>query len=244
MFIINNLLLLLEEKGLKQSDLCEAIGISSSTMTNWKNRGTDPPAKYIIPICEFLDISHYRLLTGEERNSQANQLSDDEQELLKIYNNLSNISKAKVKERAEVFAEIESIKADKEPVKTRFIELSPMAVSAGTGETLIDDSYPEFIQVKINDNTREANFAVQINGNSMEPYYKDDDIVLVKSQPEVAIGQIGIFIIDNEGFIKKRGADRLISLNPEYEDVYFMEGQEIWCKGLVTGTLDEDDIIE
>lgn len=73
MFVINNILSLLEEKGLKQADLCEAIRISSSTMTNWKNRGTDPPAKHIIPICEFLNVSPYLLLTGKEATDDINE---------------------------------------------------------------------------------------------------------------------------------------------------------------------------
>ncbi len=83
LFIINNLLSLLEKNGLKQADLCEAIGISSSTMTNWKNRGTDPPSKHIIPICEFLNISPYILLTGKEKSSQTVELTADEQEKIK-----------------------------------------------------------------------------------------------------------------------------------------------------------------
>ena len=73
LFVINNILSLLEEKGLKQADLCEAIRISSSTMTNWKNRGTDPPAKHIIPICEFLNVSPYLLLTGKEATDDINE---------------------------------------------------------------------------------------------------------------------------------------------------------------------------
>lgn len=66
--IIQRILTLLEEKSLKAADLCRALDISTSTMTNWKNRGTDPPAKMVIPICEFLGVSCEYLLSGEEHN--------------------------------------------------------------------------------------------------------------------------------------------------------------------------------
>jgi bacteriophage CI repressor helix-turn-helix domain len=247
LFIINNLLSLLEKKGLKQADLCEAIGISSSTMTNWKNRGTDPPAKYIISICEFLNITPYLLLTNKENSSQ-NEISDDELELIDIYKGLSDISKAKVKERAIVLAELEApaeLIAEEEPEEqeTIFIEFSTLRVSAGAGEPLIDDSYPDFIEVKKSDLTESANFAVKISGKSMMPHFKDGDVVLVRSQPDVNIGEIGIFIIDGNGYVKERGEECLISINPEYDDVYFEEGQDIRCKGLVIGTLEEDDFV-
>lgn len=65
----------------------------------------------------------------------------------------------------------------------------------------------------------------------------------MRSQPEIDIGEIGVFIIDGDGYIKKRGKDRLISINPEYDDIYFKEGQDIRCKGLVIGTLEEDDFV-
>lgn len=237
------LIALCQKEGVKPTPLIKSLGFSAGNIKRWEN-GATVNSDILLAVAEHFKVSTDYLLTGKETNLQTDQISEDEQDLLKIYNSLSNINKAKVKERAEVFAEIESTKTNIDTFETRFIELSSASVSAGTGEPLFDDSYPDFIQIKINDNTKEANFAVKINGNSMKPYYEDEDIVLVKSQPEVAIGQIGIFIIDNEGFIKKRGADKLISLNPEYEDVYFKEGQEIWCKGLVVGILDEEDIIE
>lgn len=81
-------------------DLCEAIGISSSTMTNWKNRGTDPPAKHIIPICEFLNVSPYFLLTGKENNEEI-ALSLDEQKLLEIYGKLSDDEKKEAVRRVK-----------------------------------------------------------------------------------------------------------------------------------------------
>lgn len=72
MSIINNLLLILEKKELTQTDLCNAIKVNSSTLTNWKTRNTDPPSKYIIPICEFLDVTPEYLLTGTERPNNTN----------------------------------------------------------------------------------------------------------------------------------------------------------------------------
>ena len=57
------------------------------------------------------------------------------------------------------------------------------------------------------------------------------------------IGEIGIFIIDGNGYIKERAADRLVSINPEYDDIFFKENQDIKCKGLVIGTLESDDFV-
>ena len=57
---------LLDTKHLKMADLCRSIGVATSTMANWKTRETDPPAKMIVPICEFLNVSPEYLLTGNE----------------------------------------------------------------------------------------------------------------------------------------------------------------------------------
>lgn len=83
--ITQRILSLLEEKSLTATDLCRAIGINTSTMTNWKNRGTDPPAKMIIPICEFLGVSSDYLLTGKERSSKQDVLSEDSEWLALIH---------------------------------------------------------------------------------------------------------------------------------------------------------------
>ena len=183
----------------------------------------------------------------KEKSSPTVTLTADEQELLQYFKKLSDKSKGMVLGRAEALAELEApvepVQEEEEEIETIFIEYSTLRVSAGTGEPLIDDTYPEFIEVKRSELTEEANFAVKINGNSMLPHYKNNDIVLVRSQPEVAVGEIGIFTIDGEGYIKERGENRLISLNPEYDDIYFKEGQDIRCKGLVIGTLEDDDFV-
>lgn len=248
MSIINRIVDLLKKNGASQADICNYIGIKYNVFTTWKTRETDPPAKYLVQICEFLNISLEYLLTGEEKSSPTVVLTADERELLDIYNNLSPKSQGQVKERAIVLAELEVqtdpvVDEEPEEIETIFIEYSTLKVSAGTGEPLIDDTYPEFIEVKRSELTEESNFAVQISGDSMLPRFKNKDIVLVRSQPEIDIGEIGVFIIDGDGYIKKRGKDRLISINPEYDDIYFKEGQDIRCKGLVIGTLEEEDFV-
>ncbi len=76
--ITQRMLSLLDEKSLKMADLCRFLEINTSTMTNWKNRGTDPPARYIAPICEFLGVSCEYLLTGKESLSTFNSTSDSD----------------------------------------------------------------------------------------------------------------------------------------------------------------------
>lgn len=77
--IIQRILRLLDEKSLKMADLCRHLGINTSTMTNWKKRNTDPPAKYIIPICEFLNVDCEFLLSGQQKkNSEIFSKEDSE----------------------------------------------------------------------------------------------------------------------------------------------------------------------
>lgn len=235
MYIIDDILNLLEKKGLKQADLCSYIHINTSTMTNWKNRKTDPPAKYIIPICEFLDISPYRLLQGKEKNSSTEKLTADEQELLTYYKDLTKREKRIILETAETFSELHKT-ALKEPKNTIFIEYYSLPVSAGTG-VYLDDCDRDMLEVEENPLTTQANFALRVSGDSMEPVYHDGDMVLIESQPSVNEGDIGIFIVNNEGYIKEFGGDRLISLNPEYDDITLCEDDSFYCRGKVIGVL-------
>lgn len=235
MSIIDNVLFYLEENCLKQSDLCNHIGINTSTMTNWKNRKTDPPAKYIIPICEFLGVSPYVLLTGKEKNSPAANLSDDEQKLLTYYKQLSDIEKGIVIGRAEQLA-ADSERDLNEPESTMFIEYYSLPVSAGTGVDL-DGCKKGMLEVEETQLTLQANFALRVFGISMEPVFHNGDVVLVASQPSVEIGEIGIFILNGEGFIKKFGGDRLISLNPDYDDIPLHDYDSIYCRGKVIGSV-------
>ena len=107
MTICERLFSTIESKGLKVSDLCRAIGVSTSTTTNWKQRNTDPPAKYIFPICEFLGVSSTFLLTGEEDTAQPSKVapaafqSHIDPELLDLISQMNEREQIKLCERAQ-----------------------------------------------------------------------------------------------------------------------------------------------
>ena len=56
----------MEEKGISQKEFADRTGISQSTVSDWKRKGTNPSADKIMNICEVLDISPYELLSGTE----------------------------------------------------------------------------------------------------------------------------------------------------------------------------------
>lgn len=218
------------------------IGIGTANGTYWKN-GSVPSSDIVVQLSEFLNVSTDYLLKGVENNSSTINLTTDEQELLDIYKKLSPMSRGRIKERAEMLAELEAPVA-KEPVaveepeeKRLKINCSTYQVSAGAGFELGEGD--EWYEIKVPDTSkaRKADFALQIKGNSMEPIYFNGDIVLVKEQPSVELGEIGIFNIEGNGYIKKFGGDRLISLNAEYDDIEFSDYDEerIRCFGKVIG---------
>lgn len=71
----------------------------------------------------------------------------------------------------------------------------------------------------------------------MLPDFEDGDIILVKQQDAVDIDQICVYTIEGNGYIKKFGGDRLISLNDKFDDIIFKDYQDIRCNGLVIGKM-------
>ena len=107
-------------------------------------------------------------------------------------------------------------------------------VSAGTGVWVSDDPV-ETIKYPVP--VPEHDIALRVNGNSMEPMFHDGDVVFVRKTPEVHHGSIIIIIVNDNAYIKKlyRRDDevRLISLNPQYEDIILNPNDTIEIVGNV-----------
>lgn len=115
----------------------------------------------------------------------------------------------------------------------RQLRLYDMPVSAGLGNYLENSSY-EMIEVDslIPDS---ADYAVRICGDSMMPRYVDKQIIFIHEQLTLDAGDIGIFCLNNEAYLKKLGTGCLISLNPDYSPILIHAYDDFKILGKVVG---------
>lgn len=220
---------------IKQSELAQILGTTNTTISNWENNVSKPDVDTIEYICGSLNVSPNFFF-----QSESNEYDDNIQSLLNNYNRLNDQGQHEVRKRAAELTEIPRYLKDEPESKIITLDMDSfeMPASAGTG-MFLSDEYKEVIQVKDCYEARIADFVIPIAGDSMEPLYSDGDRVFVKSMPMVEVGEIGIFVINGDAYIKKRGRDRLISLNRKRKDIVFGEGDTIVCLGKVIGKVKE-----
>lgn len=238
MSMVDRICELAHEKGTSISALEKTLGLGNGIIGKWRKQS--PSCDKLKLVADYLNATIDYLLTGKKECSSTANLTPDEHELLQYFKKLSDKSKGIVLGRAEQLAELEDpIANEPEQVEEPTIQIkhSYYRVSAGTGFDLPEGDNWEMIDIPDTPEARKADFAITIKGNSMEPVYFDGDIVLVKQQPAVELGEIGIFNIENNGYIKKFGGDRLISLNDAYDDIILSEYDEDCnhCLGKVIG---------
>ena len=252
------------EKKITNDRLSELTGIPLGTLSKLLAGMNDSPKlANIIAIADALECSVDYLISGEPKNTNNYTLGNDEMSLIENYRALDGFGQELVrmiieKERERVGAygspEVSPAASKKKPeggakilpaigtaaihprVGKRSLLLYDLPVSAGPG-VYLDDATAENINIPDNEKTQIADYALRISGNSMEPKYHDGDILLVENCEAVEIGELGIFILDGNGYFKKYGGDTLISLNPEYGEIFLKEYAEAVCCGRVVGRL-------
>lgn len=127
----------------------------------------------------------------------------------------------------------------------RSIDIFENAVSAGTGSFLVDGP-KETVRIDESILPEDTTFGVRISGDSMEPEFHDGQIAWVLQQESVANGEIGIFALNGEAYIKKLQNDKdgifLISLNEKYTPIKVGENDRLDIFGKVLGKSDASAI--
>mgnify|MGYP000893313522 CR=1 FL=1 len=115
----------------------------------------------------------------------------------------------------------------------RFLRLYNILVSAGFGNYLAGDDYG-IIEV---DNTvpNTADYAVRVSGDSMMPRFVDQQIIFIHEQSALDEGEIGIFCLNNDAYLKKLERGRLVSLNPAYKPIPIQDFDDFKVFGKVVG---------
>lgn len=229
--------------GFTQKQVYEHFKIPQSTFSSWEVGKSEPSGEMLIRLCEFYKCD----IMKEFSDTAHDVMTLRDIELIQKYHELDSHGKDMVdtvleKEHARSVAIAEA----EETEESNLIQfsVSPYKASAGTGYILFDDEQNKLWKVVNNEWTRKADIGIIASGDSMEPLYYDGDVLMVRKQPDIEIGEIGIFIKDGKGYVKKKGADRLISVNKAYDDIFPSEYDEILCFGKVIGKLEPEWIVE
>lgn len=242
---------LMKERNLKQVDIInkslpyqEKLGISMSKshLSQYVNDKSNPDNFKLYLLSLTLDVSEGWLMgydvdrqrvPDEERVDATSKVADIVTQLIPSrQNNVLLYAEHQLTIQKEADGKVISLNSYKNDV-VNVVNVNGYA-SAGTGETLTDDV---LFTTQIKGYVPPHDLALQVNGNSMEPMFEDGEIIFVERTQDINSGQIGIFIIEGESFIKKVFIEeeriRLVSLNKKYEDLFFYDNQNIELIGKV-----------
>lgn len=245
--VANNIKKLVQEKGITQKELAKAIGMSQNIITEYVKLRSFPPAGVIQKMADYFGVNKSDIDTTwkpshsdiiNEIVATSAKLTRPRQEIV-----LDTAETQFDKQKAEEYFEknaIDMFTLDdyKNKVKTVTLDFYDDPASAGTGYYLENDN-KSTVTLPLFAVPDSSDFVITIAGNSMEPEYHDKDYVFVQQTFDVFEGDIGIFVVDGESYIKELrdegGKICLHSLNEEYEDRIIEESQYFRVVGKVIG---------
>jgi transcriptional regulator with XRE-family HTH domain len=221
--------------GFTQKQLAETIGVKHNTISDWENERTSPSADQIVLLCDKLEISA-DILLGTEHDYLA--ISYKGQRIGRLYDKADQRDQTAVEtilsryddEIAYIPTQAPDMEVSEEIYPERKLPLHILPASAGDG-LFLDSSDYDMVTVGPEVPGR-ASFGVRISGDSMEPDYPDGYIAWAQLG-EVRDGEIGIYAVNSDGYIKKQGPGQLISLNPAYKPITFNEYDHVRVYGRV-----------
>ena len=226
-----------ESIGMERMAFAAAIGVTGNAVSNWETGRTRPDINLIPRICDALSISPYQLF---DLKVPDQRYSDEETRLIDCYRELSEGNKRALRILAFNLKDAQLGDACPDITVLRLVE---KGLAAGTGDPSEFEENSEPIYLYSSPLINRANYVFSVCGDSMEPEFKDNDLVLVQaipSGPELQYGEIGAFIKGNEQFVKVYEEDGLRSLNPKYPFMNFSGTEDtVYIIGRVIGTVDQ-----
>lgn len=222
------------------------IDVTPGAIANYENEVSHPKTDILYKLLAALDCDANYLFQDMVALDKNQVYSASEKDLIDKYRSLDshgkeaveaalNIESKRMDEMREQDNEKEQKQNDAKIIKFERPSIPDYDVptSAGPGQFLDVSSYKMVTLGK--DDPQDASFIVTVKGHSMEPLYRDGDKVFVRQQPGAEVGEIGLFMVDNETYIKEMGHGELISQNPKYPNIKLRDGVSAYCFGKIVG---------
>ena len=226
-------------KGISQEQAAADLGISVRALQNYEYGQREPNVAMIIKLAKYYGVTTDYLLDLEPAPNPFADVSlspEDEQEVLAKYMSLPDDIRAMLLDVLVQLADAaraHRVQEQPHPI-IMTVKRHINKAAAGAGYDLADHDQWERVTVVQTDEALRADFAVEVDGDSMLPEYHDGDLVLIVLAEDVEIGDVGLFRQNGKGYIKQKGEKYLISINPDYPNIYPEDG-EITCVGRVIG---------
>lgn len=182
---------ILDEQGINVSELARRLEVSPQTLYSMVKRDNQKvDFDLMIRICRQLDVPVERMCDGVD----VPQLpSDKEWQLITRYRKLNEHSRQLVEIVME--HELSGVLSENEAEeKTKIIPLYATPAAAGYASPAFGDDYDDY-EISCSSS---ADFAVRIDGDSMEPYIADGSIALCKRGAVIHDGDVGLFFVDGD----------------------------------------------
>ena len=236
--------------GMTQKEVAEKIGRTQQIVGHWETGYAQPDANTLFTLCSIYGVTVDDAFGFQRKDN----ISKEDYERIRKYKFISTYSPDgagvvdtvldreyhiadTLREQKEQIQNIHA-KIPKDSIPTRIINYYYRLASAGTGQIMFDTPPTKRIEIPDIPAYRKADYAIGVNGDSMEPVFHDGDMLLIEMAEDTSIGDIGIFRVDNESFVKKLGKTELISLNPAARNIPLNESAG--CMGKVIGKLPDD----
>ena len=209
-----------EKRKISQGQLSYKSGISVSIISKIEQGLRNPTVNTVLSIGKALGIDTMVLL--EKMNVVTNE-------------ELENHIEKQVAKRLSENIEFLSEQTDKN-------KLIPIYSSASAGSGRVPEALPEdylSLPIKNIDNS----FGIRVHGDSMYPTITDGAIVIIKTDEEVADRDIGVFLLNDEAYVKrivrKDNIILLYSDNLDYEPILVTEKDNFYICGKVVKTINK-----
>jgi len=193
------------------------ISVSSGAISKWEKGDALPNPYQLLALCQILEIKDaLRYFTGKtvEPEDYSPELSQRGLNLLQLFKEtLIASGNYQVKSRRE-----EHMAAPRKPILVKVFS-TPAAAGSGSFMTSEDYDMIEFDPANVPEDT---DFGIRVTGDSMLPRYVPGQIVFVEQCKELYSGEIGVFICDENAYIKQYVES--IPSEDEWEDYMTSEG--------------------